>query len=168
MSRVCINCSTAIEGQENENHFITNGICSQCVESIFDQQDNSLTTFLDNIETPILLMQPDPRQVRTANKKACDLFEKELTQIEGYRGGQVFDCVHAFTETGCGKDINCEDCKIKNSVVETFTNGKSFNGVSAVLDIKKNDSIMPYELQVSTEKVGDFALIRIDQYEKKT
>lgn len=167
MSIVCIYCSNSIKDHEKENHFITSDVCSECINSIFNQKDDLLVSFIDNIESPILLMQPDPRQVLTANKKACDLFEKDLSQIEGHSGGQVFDCVNAFTEAGCGKDINCEDCKIKNSIVDTLISGKSFNGVYSVLEVKKNNSILPYNLQVSTEKIGDLALIRIDQYEMK-
>lgn len=168
MSLECIYCSSAIQDLGQVNNFITRGICPECIENIFTRHDDSIVSFLDNIEAPVLLMQPDPRQVRTANKQACELFEKDLSQIEGRRGGQVFDCIHAFTELGCGKDVNCDDCRIKNSVVETFTNSKSFEGVSIILDIKKNNSIKPYNLQVSTEKVRDLALMRIDKYEEKS
>jgi dienelactone hydrolase len=70
-------------------------------------------------------MQPDPRQVRTANKKACDLFEKELTQIEGYRGGQVFDCVHAFTVFDSDKYREDADKKSWARFIEFLT--ETFN-----------------------------------------
>jgi hypothetical protein len=166
MSAICIYCSASIKYPAKENRFITGDICSECIDSIFNQQDDLLISFLDNMEAPILLIQPDPGRVRTANKKACELFGKDLSQIERQRGGQVFDCVHAFTEAGCGRDANCKDCNIKNSVVETFTSGKSFNGVSTVLDVKKNNLIKSYNLQIATEKIGDLALIRIDKYEE--
>ena len=166
MSAICIYCSASIKYPEKVNHFITSDICSECLDSILTHQYDLLISFLDNIEAPILLMQPDPGQVRTANKKACELFEKDLSQIERHRSGQVFDCIHSFTEAGCERDVNCEYCKIRNSVVETFTSGKSFNGVSTVLDTKKNNIIKPYNLQIATEKVGDLALLRIDKYEK--
>jgi len=97
---------------------------------------------LEAIETPVLLMQGNPRQVVTANQRARDLFRKELHEVEGRRGGQVFDCVHSFTDAGCGKDVNCEDCKIR-----------------------KAEGTMTYVLQVSTEKAGDLALVRIERYE---
>ncbi len=123
--------------------------------------------FLDTLESPTLLMQAEPRQVVTANNKACELFGKTLAQIEGHRGGQVFDCVHAFTEAGCGLDVNCENCKIKNSVVDTFSTGNSHNSVNTILDIKKHGKINPHEMQVSTEKTGDFALITIEKYKMR-
>jgi hypothetical protein len=112
-------------------------------------------------------MQPEPRQVYTANKKALELFGKDLSQTEGHRGGEVFDCVHAFTEAGCGKDINCDNCKIKTAIVETFTKGRSFEGVSTPLEIKKNGEINTYLLEVSTERVGDLALVKIEQYKQQ-
>lgn len=124
------------------------------------------TGVLDAIDAPVLLMQGDPRQVLTANKKAYELFGKGLGQIEGHRGGQVFDCIHSFTEAGCGKDANCEHCKIKGAIVDTFTTGNPFDGVSTQLEIKKAEGTVAYAMQVSTQKVGDLALVRIDRYEK--
>lgn len=166
MKQVCRLCKTELDNGQISDYFITNGICSPC-SSNFLQNASSLNKFLDGFEVPILMMQSDPRQVRTANKKACGLFNKELSQIEGSKGGQVLGCVHSCTEAGCGLDINCEDCKIKNAVVETFMTGKSFKGVSTSLQINKNAEVAPYTLEISTEKVGDFALVRIDQYRKE-
>lgn len=83
-------------------------------------------------------MQGNPRQVITANRRALELFEKEIDEVEGRRGGQVFDCIYAFTEDGCGKDSNCDSCKIRNGIIDTFATGKPHNGVSTSLQIKKN------------------------------
>ena len=116
---------------------------------------------------PTLLMQAEPRLVVTANKRACELFDKDLIEIDGYRGGQVFDCIHSFTEAGCGLDENCEDCKIKNAVVDTFASGQSHTNVQTVLDIKKQEEIAPYAMVISTEKVGEFVLINIIKYERQ-
>ncbi|MEW6290346.1 MAG: hypothetical protein AB1545_10880 [Thermodesulfobacteriota bacterium] len=134
-------------------------------------------------------MQKLPKQIVKRKTKGCDgrllrgrgkfYFEitrkaksrsdpfKDLAQIEAKRGGQVFDCVHSFSEAGCGLDSNCENCKIKNAVVGTFVTGEANNNVQAVLDIKKTDKTTPYILQVSTQKIGDFALLTIEKYEEK-
>jgi hypothetical protein len=167
MQQVCRLCKTELDNEQRSESFITNGICSPCSRS-FAQNTDSLKEFLDAAEAPILVMQSEPRQVLTANQKACGLFKKELSQIEGYRGGQLLDCIHACTEGGCGIDINCKNCKIKNAVVETFTTGKSFEGISTSLQVKKNGEINPYILEISTEKVGELALVRIDQYKKES
>lgn len=120
---------------------------------------------LESIDAPVLLMQGNPRQVVTANQKALALFGKELPEVENHRGGQVFNCVHSYTEAGCGKDANCEDCKIKNAIVDTFATDNAHHGVSTELSIRRADGTKTYALQVSTEKVGDFALVRIDRYD---
>jgi len=136
--------------------------------AILDKEREDSKTFLNTLEFPALLMQAEPRQVVTANQKACELFGKNLTQIEGHRGGQVFDCVHAFTEDGCGRDTNCDNCKIKNAVVNTFSTGNSHHNIRIILDIKKNNEITPYDMQIATEKMADHVLITINRYTQKS
>lgn len=138
---------------------ITRGIRSDCVA-----RPSSNSVLLESIDAPVLLMQGNPRQVTTANRKALELFGKELHEVENHRGGEVFDCVHSFTEAGCGKDVNCENCKIKNAIIDTFITANSQDGVSTQLSIKKPTGTRTFVLQVSTEKVGDLALVRIDRY----
>ena len=117
-------------------------------------------------QLPTLLMQAEPRLIVTANKSARKLFNKSLSEIEGHRGGQVFDCIHSFTEAGCGLDENCEDCKIKGAVLDTFASGKSHTNVETVLNIKKQEETMPYAMIVTTESVGNFVLITVVKYDE--
>lgn len=124
-----------------------------------------LKRLVDAIDAPLLVMQKEPRQVYTANQKALKLFAKEIGQVEARRGGRVFDCAYAFTKAGCGKDEHCKPCRIKNAIVETLITGNSASGV-AVLTIKKDDGLTPATLQVTSEKIGDMALVRIDRYVK--
>ena len=53
---------------------------------------------------------------------------------------------------------------IKNAIVDTFVTANSQDGVSTELSIKKPTGTRTFVLQVSTEKVGDLALVRIDRY----
>ena len=153
---------TVPAGQSAERS-ITCGICAAC--SLAVSSESSKSELLEAIDAPILLMQGNPRLVITANRRALDLFGKELHEVEGRRGGQVFDCIHSFTEAGCGKDSNCENCKIKNAIVDTFTTARPHSGVSTPLQIKKADGTETCVLQVSTEKVGDLAFVRIERYD---
>jgi hypothetical protein len=77
----------------------------------------------------------------------------------------VFDCVHSFTEAGCGKDVNCENCKIKNAIVDTFTSANPHNGISTELPVKKASGTSSRVLQVPTERLGDLALVRVERYD---
>lgn len=143
---------------------ISGGICAACAASLSGAAGNSM--LLESIDAPVLLMQGNPREVVTANRQALALFGKKLREVEGHRGGQVFDCVHAFTEAGCGKDVNCEDCPIKNAIVETFTSGLPRHGIAATLQLKKTGGTESRVVQVSTEKVGELALVRVERYDR--
>ena len=112
-------------------------------------------------------MQPEPRVVVAANKEARALFNKNLAEIEGHKDGDVFDCIHAFSEKGCGLDEKCVDCWIKGAVLDTFATGTPHDNVKTILDIKKEDGIIPYAIVVSTEAVGDFVLLTVFKYEKQ-
>src|SRR5512137_2252868 len=99
--------------------------CCETDNRVGAVEGNNSIEWIEAIDAPILLMQGNPRQVVTANRKALELFGKELHEVERHRGGQVFDCVHSFTEAGCGKDAHCENCQIKNAIVDTLTTANS-------------------------------------------
>jgi transcriptional regulator of aromatic amino acid metabolism len=167
MKQVCIFCKTNTV-DDNDRSFervVTGMTCDSCVRNFHTASGAAtLKKLVDAIDAPLLVMQGEPRQVFTANKKALELFSKELDQVEDHRGGQVFNCIHAFSKAGCGKDINCQPCRIKNAIVETLTTDRQCNDISAVLDIKRDAGTNPYVLQISTKKIGSMALVRIHKY----
>jgi len=120
---------------------------------------------LETIPQPVELMQGNPRQVVTANRAALVLFGKPLQEVAGHRGGQVFDCLHSFSAAGCGRDSNCEPCRIRQAIVGTFETGEASHGVAVVLPVRKGGRDETRNLQVSTEKMGDLALVRIERYD---
>lgn len=164
MGQACRYCGSGLSaGQEG---FITGGLCASCADDVLSTRQNT-QRFIDALSAPILFMQGNPRLVVTGNQKALDLFGKRQDQIENHRGGQVFDCIHSFSEQGCGLDPNCQDCPIKNAIVETFTQNKSSTRVYTVLDVFRDELTTPHHLEVTTEPLGDFALVRIDSYRPK-
>lgn len=119
---------------------------------------------MSGIEAPVLLMQPDPRLVYASNDAALALFGREARETEGRRGGEVFGCIHSFTVAGCGKDVNCETCRIREGIVDTF-GGTVATGITATLVIRR-DADIAHTMTISTEPAGAYALVRIDQFEK--
>jgi hypothetical protein len=161
MANKCITCGNTLATHSRDS--LTHNICETCASGISDITKSR--ELLEAIDAPILLMQGNPRQVITANTKALGLFGKQLSEVENKRGGQVFDCIHSFSEAGCGKDVNCENCKIRDAIVDTFNTGNPHPGVSTTLQIKKAGGLSPHVLQVSTEKVGDLALVRVERFD---
>lgn len=143
--------------------------CQKCGKDMEAEIAADAAPFAESLEAiaePVLLMQGNPRQVVSANRQALALFGKELSEIENHRGGEVFDCVYSFTEAGCGKDPGCENCPIKNAIVATFVSGQTYQGVAATLQVKKAGRDEYRVVQVSTEKSGELALVRIERYDR--
>ena len=164
MKQICRLCRQEMAApSQAAEHAITRGICEACLS-----QASGASTYqalLEAIDAPVLLMQGKPRQVVTANARALQLFEKELPEVEAHRGGQVFDCVHSFTAAGCGMDVNCENCTIKHAIVDTFDTPAPRHAAAAVLQVKKHGGLESRTIRVSTEKLGDLALVRIESFD---
>lgn len=166
MDNTCSSCRSPINGQESSRP-VASTLCPACLEVVATSGDKQeCRRILQGIEAPILMMQNNPRLVFTANDKALGLFGKDIAGAEGHRGGEVFNCIHSFTELGCGKDANCEDCKIKTAIVSAL-DGTNAGGISSLLTIRKQADL-PYTLTVSCENIGDYALVRIEKFQEET
>ncbi|MCP4379233.1 MAG: hypothetical protein GY794_24055 [bacterium] len=119
--------------------------------------------FLDYLDIPVLLIESEPRSL-TANEPARKLLGKGSHDIDGLRGGEAIECVHASSPDGCGQTEHCKSCTIRNTVRETFETGKSFLHVKAYPDIQVGQGVKKMELEISTEKVADVVLLRIDDF----
>jgi hypothetical protein len=144
---------------------VSTGLCEACFAALSqDGERAARREIIQAIDAPILLMQSNPRVALTANDRALALFGRRLDEAEGRRGGEVFGCVHSFTEAGCGRDSHCDDCRIKEAIVSALTG----TGASAAATLTiRQDADVPYALEVSAENAGDFALVRIDRFEKE-
>lgn len=131
-----------------------------------DKSIKNQQTRFDAHPSPTILLNAAGCLVVTANKKACELFGKDLAQIVGQKGGQVFDCLHAAAEGGCDKDPNCTDCMISKAIQETSRLGIPHDDVKATIEVKRDGNIAPYCMQLSTRKIEDFILITIHQFQK--
>ena len=89
---------------------------------------------------------------------------RQLSETEGHRGGEVFNCVYSYTEEGCGKDAGCQDCRIKGAIVAALA-GTAASDMSTITIRRDGDA--PYTLAVSAEPAGDFALVRVDRFGKE-
>jgi PAS domain-containing protein len=121
-----------------------------------------LRDFLDGFGAPVLLVDSNGN-IKTANKAVRQILNKDLPQIEGYKGGDVFECAHATLPGGCGKTVHCSGCAIRKTVMDTLNLGKSHEKVPAYLKQASRDGSQSFRLLISTEKVQDVVLLRIDE-----
>jgi len=93
--------------------------------------ESELKTHFRNLETifdsaPFILAICDKALcIHTINRKGASLVKKAQKDLSGKFCGDVFHCRHSFNDFGCGKNIECPDCILRNSVLSTFETRKS-------------------------------------------
>ena len=135
MKRICAWCRKEmgrVGSQAKFENLITHGICENCRDYMLFQMGVELRVFLDSLKLPVVVVN-GVGAVVTGNDQARTMLGKELTEIEGYKGGEVFECAYARLSDGCGNTIHCSGCTIRTTVMETYSTGKSFVRVPAVL-----------------------------------
>jgi nitrogen fixation/metabolism regulation signal transduction histidine kinase len=120
-----------------------------------------LQEFLDGLGVPVLVVDGEGA-VQTANMQARGILGKDLPEIEGSPGGNVIECVNASSPEGCGNTIHCKACTIRQTVMDTFATGRGRSRLPAYPDIKTSSGPRRLRFQISTEKVRDVVLLRLD------
>jgi hypothetical protein len=73
------------------------------------------------------------------------------------------ECAYSKLPEGCGNTTHCVACTIRNNVMATFETGKSLERVPAFLNRLDRDSVYKTRFLISTEKVAEVVLLRIDE-----
>ena len=165
MIKMCAWCNESLGIVSNDQEHrddITYGVCEICLAGLLPDEKEQLTVFLDSLPGPVVVV--DSRGlIVTANTKALEIMGKEAIDVEGYAGGDVFECAFAELPLGCGKTEHCSGCTIRNTVMDTFLTGESHLKSPAYL--MRGDPHKPHliDLMITTEKVNDIVFLRIDQ-----
>ena len=120
--------------------------------------------FLDSLKLPVVVIN-QAGTIVTGNDQAKTLLRKGLPEIEGYKGGEVFECAYARLPEGCGNTMHCSGCTIRRTVMETYETGRSLVRVPAMLCRNTPEDPEIIKLLISTEKLTDLILLRIDKIE---
>lgn len=164
MKRVCAWCKKSLGHDEefSSSGCITHGICSPCAIKITGYKPRTIKSILDFLEEPVFLINPEG-VVKAANKSGLKLLGKNLSEIEDELGGDAFECVYAKKEGGCGRTVHCKTCAIRNTVMDTLSTGKGYDNVPAFQNINTGDGPRIIKFHISTQKVGNSILLRIDK-----
>jgi PAS domain-containing protein len=169
MKRICAWCRKdlgSIDSRAGSENVITHGICENCGSNLLFQMGVELGDFLDSLKLPVVVVNREGTIV-TGNDQARALLRKGLSEIEGYKGGEVFECAYARQPDGCGNTMHCSGCTIRRTVMETYGTGKSYQRVPATLTRNTPQDPEKIKLLISTEKIADLVLLRIDEMEAK-
>ena len=169
MKRVCAWCKSEFgtgTGEPEQQESISHGICDACRRRLGAQRGIALREYLNMLEVPVLAVDSDV-VVKIANDEACRLVCKQPQDIADRKGGDVFECSYARLPGGCGKDVHCSGCTIRLTVEETYRTGNPRLRVPAFLRYGGPGAERDISMHVSTEKVGDLVLLRIDRVGKR-
>lgn len=166
MKKVCAWCLKElgkISDSRYQDNVITSGICNECAEHfVANKPGRKIKEFLDSIELPIFVVN-SKFQVQTANKSALNMLKKDIEQVGGYFGGDAMECAYARLPGGCGKTEHCNACTIRKTVAESHATGKRIVKRTALEDIKTSNGVMKMRYIITTEKIKDVVLLRIDE-----
>jgi len=168
MTWKCAWCGTRLDFPDEDEglrHVVSHGVCQRCAFRLGAQLGMPLSEYLDGLEAPIVLVGGGG-DVRGANARARALLGKELPQIVGRLGGEVFECRHATLPEGCGRTVHCSGCAIRRTVTDTYATGRAHLSEPASLDQGTPEEPTHAELRISTERVSDVVLLRIDELER--
>jgi PAS domain-containing protein len=165
MKRVCSWCGKSLgekpaEGADDD--LVTHGICETCMLRLFAQQGMPLRDFLDRFGVPIVVVDRDG-VVTSANKRALESLGKDIDDVSGQKGGDVFECSYAHLPEGCGKTTHCSGCTVRRAVMETHETGTAIRRRPAFLDRQSPDGTKRLELLISTERAGSVVLLKIER-----
>ena len=161
-SPTCPACHRDLPLETTSPRAITGRICRECLDHLGARGGLPLLDFLDLLGVPVLVVDNDV-VVTLANKPLLALLGKDLPQVKGQRGGDVFECAYAHLPGGCGKTIHCSGCAIRLAVTETFITGKSLRNVPAYLNRDTVTQMQQLGIVISTEKAWGMVLLRIDR-----
>ena len=171
MRRVCAWCGVDLNGDRealDATQPVSHGICRPCRDTHFKRPSVSKAQqFLDSLGVPLLVVDDDV-VVLGANEQAEAALDMKKPSLVGLKGGDVIHCVNAALPGGCGGTVHCRTCTIRNTVRTTYETGQACSNVVTYPDIEVSGARKSMNLSISTEKVGDVVLVRIDDLRERT
>jgi signal transduction histidine kinase len=111
-----------------------------------------MTLFYSIFENAPLLMMVVNQEVKieNINHAASEALGVQKEHSLGLLGGEIFSCVNSFEDGGCGKNPNCKDCIIRNTVTHTFQTSRSVYKKECEFTIRVDNQSLGRHLIIST------------------
>ncbi len=165
MKTICAWCGTLLkhgEVPEASGAPISHGICQACAGKLLSANPSSMNEFLNHFDFPVLLVKAE-LGIEIANRSACAMLGRNPESFKGKWPGDVAECIYAKESDGCGRHTCCTGCTIRKTLLDTFATGRNHLNVAASITPLPREMPQPAQILVSTEKVGDFVLLRLEK-----
>jgi hypothetical protein len=162
MKRICAWCGKHLGDTPDHPDLVTHGICVPCVESLQCGNRESIESFLNSLQAPVMVIDSSSR-VLSLNRAARVALGHEDCFESGQLPGEVLRCSNAYKPEGCGHTQDCQACVIRNSVLATFANGKPLDRRPTRHEIVDLAQARAVRYLISTRRANGFVLLRIDE-----
>lgn len=163
MKRICAWCKRELNMREelSTDGVITHGICTHCAIQFTKSTPQSIREILNKVSEPILVLDSQGKVV-SANESGRRFTGKSDSELENQLGGDVLGCSYAKLPEGCGRTEHCKTCAVRNTVMDTLASNRGYSNVPAFQSIRTPHGVRIMRYLISTEKVEDYILLRID------
>lgn len=123
------------------------------IEIALKEQELELATIFENSPFIMFLLDSE-RRICRVNAMAYSISGTSISNLLGLRSGEALRCIHSLdSPEGCGFGIYCNDCIIRNIVLDTFENGNSHHQVEASITLTSQAKEQTFQFLISTTKV---------------
>ena len=163
MKHLCAWCNQTIGPDTgSDDTAVTHGICMTCVTNFFGSETKALTTFLSELNAPVLIVN-ESGEVLAGNPSALAMTNKQIDEALAQRIGEVTDCVFSSLPEGCGRTVHCKGCSIRRAVEQTHLTGQPQNDVPAFQNVNADGETIRMNYLISTLVHNGVILVRIDE-----
>ena len=121
-------------------------------EALRDSEAELFTIY--NNSPIIMFLVDEDRRVLKANQLALESTNRQYDEIVGLRGGEALRCIHAADPAGCGFGVQCEECIVRNTVLDSLRTGNAHHNIEAPVQLDLGDGVIDLWLLVSTSPLN--------------
>lgn len=119
-------------------------------EIIIQQSEAELAAIYNYTPIVILLLDKE-RRIRKINKFALNFTDRREEEVFGIHGGEALRCLYSIKDPrGCGFSEQCQECIIRNTVLDTFNTKIPHINQEATLYLLPGGDINKVHLLIST------------------
>lgn len=124
----------------------------QAIETIQEHR-NMLNTVFNSVPNVLILINRNC-VVENINNAGIAFSGRRKDRLIDHLGGEVFGCLHASNELGCGHSPDCVECPIRSRVTQTFNTGESIYNDEGCMTVLREKSQIAIHFLISTSLVS--------------
>ena len=126
-----------IEGKEYMHSIVHDITEKKKAERVLIEQKELLSAIYRNAPLIIMALNSE-RRIQQVNGFATQFAGRDAEEMHGLRGGEALRCMHVLDNpAGCGFGDFCQQCVIRNTVLDTLESGETHLQIEAPYSFKK-------------------------------